>query len=69
MITASLSLVDGADKAAYSFDIKRAFVSSWVLDNPSDAHSPTTETIELNVGEVEANAGGKGAKLNLDYMK
>lgn len=69
IIAGSIELVNGEDQQAFSFDIKRAFVSRWILHNPSDPSAPTTETIELRVGEIEVNAGGSGAKFNLPYFK
>src|SRR5512137_2222889 len=46
---------------SYAFQIKKAFVSSWSLSNPSSPSSPTIESFELKVGELEYKAGGKGS--------
>ena len=54
---------------SYAFQIKRAFVSSWALENPREPSSPTLEHFELKVGEMEYKAGGKGAKFSLKNFK
>ncbi|GEM_PF-2098799 len=56
-------------KDNYSFEIKKAFVSSWSLTNPEDPTSPTLESFELRVGEIEYKAGGKGAKFGLKNFR
>ncbi len=56
-------------KDAYAFDIRKAFVSSWSLENPADPSAPTLESFELKVGELEYKAGGKGAKFALKHFK
>jgi len=56
-------------KDNYSFEIKKAFVSSWALENPDSPQAPTLETFELKVGEIEFKAGGKGAKFLLKNFK
>lgn len=49
----------------YSFEIKKAFISHWEIDNPSSPNAPTLETIELKVGSITFNAGGGGANFAL----
>jgi len=44
-------------KDNYSFEIKKEFVSSWSLTNPEDPTSPTLESFELRVGEIEYKVG------------
>ena len=56
-------------KDNYSFEIKKAFVSGWSLNNPEDPTSPTLESFELRVGEIEYKAGGKGAKFGLKNFR
>ena len=56
-------------KDNYSFEIKKAFVSAWTLNNPDSPQAATTETFELKVGEIEYKAGGKGAKFGLKNFK
>jgi hypothetical protein len=56
-------------KESYAFEIKKAFVSSWTLDNPTSPEAPTLETFELKVGELEYKAGGKGSKFALKTFK
>jgi hypothetical protein len=58
-----------ASPKLYSFKIKSAFISNWTLNNPEDPHEPTTETVELRVGELEYNADGKNASFALEYFK
>jgi len=54
---------------SYAFEIKKAFVSSWSLQNPSSPSSPTIESFEIKVGELEYKAGGKGARFALKNFK
>jgi len=56
-------------KDNYTFDIKKAFISRWSLDNPTQPEAPTLETFELKVGAIEYKAGGKGAKFELKDFK
>jgi hypothetical protein len=56
-------------KDNYAFEIKKAFVSTWSLDNPLQPNVPTLERFELKVGELEYKAGGKGAKFALRTFK
>lgn len=53
----------------YAFEIKKAFISAWSLDNPTAPEAPTLESFELKVGELEYKAGGKGAKFGLRHFK
>lgn len=70
MITTGTLDFHGDDvKDNYSFDIKKAFVSNWSLNNPDSPQAPTLETFELKVGEIEYKAGGKGAKFSLKNFK
>ncbi len=56
-------------KDNYTFEIKKAFVSSWSLNNPESPQAPTLESFELKVGEIEYKAGGKGAKFGLKNFR
>ena len=56
-------------KDNYAFEIKRAFMSKWSLSNPTSPESPTLESFEIKVGELEYKAGGKGAKFGLKAFK
>lgn len=56
-------------KDNYSFEIKRAIVSGWSLNNPDSPQAPTLEMCELKVGEIEYKAGGKGAKFMLKNFR
>ena len=56
-------------KDSYAVEIKRAFISSWSLDNPTSPSAPTLESFELKVGELEYKAGGKGAKFAIKSFK
>ena len=52
-------------KDNYAFEIKKGFLSSWSLDNPTSPDAPTLESFEIKVGEMEYKAGGKGSKFAL----
>jgi len=54
---------------SYAFQIKKAFISAWSIHNPSSPSSPTIESFELKVGEMEYKAGGKGARFALKNFK
>jgi hypothetical protein len=56
-------------KDSYAFEIKKAFVSSWSLDNPTSPNAPTLESFELKVGELAYKAGGKGSTFKLDKFR
>ncbi len=53
----------------YSFEIMKAFVSSWELVNPEVPNAPTMERFELRVGELKFNADGGGAAFKLEDFK
>ncbi len=53
----------------YSFEIKRAFISRWEIDNPTSPNAPTRETVELKCGSLTFNAGGGAANFDLKNFK
>ncbi|TAK64522.1 MAG: hypothetical protein EPO24_03255 [Bacteroidetes bacterium] len=64
MLTSGSLEFHGDDiKDEYAFNIKRGFVSGWMLHNPTAANAMTTETIELKVGSLEYKAGGGSAEF------
>jgi hypothetical protein len=58
----TIDCVSNDRKDSYSFEIKRAIISHWSLNNPPQPNAPTIETIELKVGSFEYKAGGKASK-------
>ncbi len=64
----AVEFFDGNKKQIFNFNLQKAIVTRWVLHNPSDPSSPTTETIELRAGEMETNAGGSGAKFAIPHF-
>lgn len=50
----------------YSFDLKKAFISHWSLNNPGETNAPTLETVEIKCGDIEFKAGGGGATFKLE---
>ena len=56
-------------KDNYAFELKKAFISQWTLNNPTKPDAPTLETFEIKVGALEYKAGGKGAKFDLKDFK
>lgn len=70
MITSGTLEFHGDDvKDTYAVEIKKAFISSWSLDNPTAPNAPTLESFEVKVGEMEYKAGGKGAQFKLTNFK
>jgi len=69
IITGQLDFHGDDVKDNYSFVIKRAFVSNWSLNNPTQPNMPTLETVELKVGSLEYKAGGGGAPFDLSTFK
>jgi hypothetical protein len=70
MLTSGTLEFHGDDvKDNYAFEIKKAFISNWSLDNPTAPNAPTLERFEIKVGELEYKAGGKGAKFALRTFK
>lgn len=53
----------------YAFEIKRAFVSRWEIDNPTSPSAPTRETIELKCGSITFSAGGGSGNFDLKNFK
>jgi hypothetical protein len=56
-------------KESYAVEIKKGFISSWSLDNPTSPNALTLESFELKVGELEYKAGGKGATFAIKSFK
>lgn len=70
ILTSGIIECHGDDvKDNYAFEIKKAFISRWSLNNPTSPESPTLESFELKVGELEFKAGGKGANFALKSFK
>lgn len=53
----------------YTFEIKRAFISHWEIDNPSSPNAPTRERVELKCGSITFSAGGGSANFDLKNFK
>ena len=71
IITGELGFVSDEleNPAIYNFKIVKAFISKWVLDNPSSTTDPATEMIELKVGEIDfTDVAGGSAKFMLKHF-
>ncbi len=56
-------------KDQYTFEIKKAFISRWEIDNPTSPNAATRETIELKCGSITFSAGGGSANFDLKNFK
>jgi hypothetical protein len=52
IVTAEIDFTDDEGRTEYHFNIKKALVYEWKLDNPSTPTSPTLETFKLKVGDM-----------------
>ena len=50
----------------YSFEMTKAFISHWSINNPGETNQPTTETVVIKVGGLTFNAGGSGTSFELE---
>lgn len=56
-------------KDQYTFEIKKAFISRWEIDNPQSPNAATLETIELKCGSITFSAGGGSGNFELKNFK